>query len=90
MFLPRAKVEILRRSRDVSPFHSVHGYAPPTAFHLMGTGVKRLVLEADCSPPYNVNIKNAWNQTSAPSHILKVWCLIECRESRKFLQNILN
>jgi hypothetical protein len=36
-------------------------------------GVKRQGREADHSPPFNAEVKNAWNHTSIPQYSFMAW-----------------
>jgi hypothetical protein len=40
-------------------------------------GVKWLGREADHSPPFRAQVKNAWRYTSAHQYVFMTWCLIK-------------
>jgi hypothetical protein len=48
-------------------------WVPPT----ISPGVKRPGREADHSPPYSVEVKNAWSCTSTPQYVFMAWYLIK-------------
>jgi hypothetical protein len=55
------------------------------ASYSMGTrdsfpGVKRSGREADHSPPYSAEVKNAWSYTSIPKYVFMAWCLVKHRD----------
>jgi hypothetical protein len=59
-----------------------NGSGAHSASYTMGTrrsfpGVKRLVREADHSPPSSAEIKNEWSYTSTPQYVFMAWCLIK-------------
>jgi hypothetical protein len=59
------------------------------ASYPMGTrdcfpGVKRPGREADHSPPYSAEVKNAWSYTSTPQYVFKAWCLVKHRDNFTF------
>jgi hypothetical protein len=39
--------------------------------------VKRPWREADHSPPFSVEVKNAWNYTSTPQYSFMAWCSVK-------------
>jgi hypothetical protein len=56
------------------------------ASYPMGTGgsflgVKRPGREADHSPPYSAEVKNAWSYTLTPQYVFMAWCLVKHRDS---------
>jgi hypothetical protein len=52
----------------------------------LSLGVKRPGREADHSPPYSAEVKNAWSYTSTPQYVFIAWCLVQHRDSFTFLQ----
>jgi len=42
------------------------------------------VPEADHSPPYSGDVKNAWSYTSTPQHVFKAWYLVKYRDNFTF------
>jgi hypothetical protein len=42
-------------------------------------GVKRLGREADHSPPFSAEVKNACSCTSTPQYALMAWCLVKAQ-----------
>jgi len=51
----------------------------PTYPHNLSPGVKRPVREADHSPPFSAEVKNAWGYTSTPPNVFMAWCLVKHR-----------
>jgi len=43
----------------------------------LSLGIKRPGSEADYSPPFRVEVKNAWSFTSTPQYIFMGWCLVK-------------
>jgi len=52
-------------------------------------GVKRLDREADHSPPFSTEVKNAWRCTSSPQCVFMAWCLVKT-EIRKIVNWIVS
>jgi hypothetical protein len=50
-------------------------------------GLKRLGREADISPPYSAEVKNAWSYTSTPQYVFMAWCLVKHRDKFTFTFN---
>jgi hypothetical protein len=44
-------------------------------------GVKRLMCEADNSPPSSSKVKNVWSYTSNPPYVFMAWFLIKNRKT---------
>jgi hypothetical protein len=46
----------------------------------LSLGVKRTWREADYSPPYSAEVKNAWRYVTNPQHDFMAWCLVKSLE----------
>jgi hypothetical protein len=47
----------------------------------LSLGVKRPGREADNSPPFSAEVKNAWSYTSTPQYVFMTWCLVKHRDN---------
>jgi hypothetical protein len=61
------------------------GYGAHPASYPMGTGdsfsgLKRSEREADQSPTYSVEVKNAWLYISSPQHVFMTLCFVKLQE----------
>jgi hypothetical protein len=45
-------------------------------------GIKRLILEADHTSPFNAKVNNVWSYTSIPLDVFMAWYLIKYRYFR--------
>jgi hypothetical protein len=52
---------------------------PPIQWVLeaLSPGIKQPVREADYSPPYSAEVKNAWSYISTPPYVFMAWCLVK-------------
>jgi hypothetical protein len=50
----------------------------------LSLGVKRPGREADHSPQFSAEVKNAWSYTSTPQYIFMAWCLVKHRDTFTF------
>jgi hypothetical protein len=51
---------------------------------VLSLGVKLPGREADYSPPFSAEIKNAWSCTSIPQYVFMAWCLVKHRDNFAF------
>jgi hypothetical protein len=56
---------------------------------VLSLGVKRPGREADHSPSYSVEVKNAWSYTSTPQYTFMVWCSVEAEGQLRLYLHIL-
>lgn len=55
----------------------VHPASYPNGNGILSLGVKLFGCEADHAHPSSDVVRNVWNCTSIPPHIVMVWCLIK-------------
>jgi hypothetical protein len=63
------------------------GPTKPPIQWVLGTlslAVKRLVREADHSPPSSAEVKNAWSYNSTRQYVFMAWCLVQHRDKFTF------
>jgi hypothetical protein len=68
------------RVQNGSGAHSVSYPIGTAGGGALSLGVKRPGREADHSPPYSAEVKNAWNYTSTPQYAFMAWCLVKAQE----------
>jgi hypothetical protein len=70
----------------LGPTHSPIQWLPGP----LSLGIKRPGREADHSPQFSAEVKNAWGYTSTPQYVLMAWCLVKHRDSSSYLTYIYN
>jgi hypothetical protein len=50
----------------------------------LSLGLKRQDREADYTPPFTVEVKNAWNYASTPKYVFMAWYLVKHTDSFTF------